>query len=123
MSAKFEGGRNIAMKVPGHQHEATVAFYRDTLGLEEISGKAGQDIGFKFGPINLWIDKENGLSQAELWLEIVTDDTAKAAEALKESGTVRCDEIEELGDGFDGFWISSPASVIHLVASQDTAQD
>ena len=29
MAAKFSGGKNIAMKVPPHQYEATVAFYRD----------------------------------------------------------------------------------------------
>ena len=29
----FTGGRNVAIKVPEHAFEATVAFYRDTLGL------------------------------------------------------------------------------------------
>jgi catechol 2,3-dioxygenase-like lactoylglutathione lyase family enzyme len=123
MTARFEGGKNIAMKVPAHQHDATVAFYKDTLGLEEISSPTGQDIGFKFGPMNLWIDKKNGLSQAELWLEIVTDNTPEAAAALNEGGAIRCDEIEPLGEGFDGFWISSPASVIHLVIAKDDSRD
>ncbi len=35
-SVKFEGGRNIAMKVPPHQHEATVRFYRDVLKLDHM---------------------------------------------------------------------------------------
>lgn len=30
---RFAPGRNIAMKVPAHEFEATVGFYRDTLGL------------------------------------------------------------------------------------------
>jgi catechol 2,3-dioxygenase-like lactoylglutathione lyase family enzyme len=34
---KFAAGRNIAMKVPPHQYEATVGFYRDVLGLKEIT--------------------------------------------------------------------------------------
>ena len=49
-----------------------------------------------------------GITRAELWLEIVTDDTKAAAEHLKAAGTVRCDEIEALGPNFDGFWISNP---------------
>lgn len=115
MAAKFSGGKNIAMKVPPNQYDQTVAFYRDTLGLEEIGGPTGDAVGFKFGANNLWIDKVAAMSQAELWLEIVTDDTERAAEALDEAGVGRCDEIEDLGESFDGFWISSPASIIHLV--------
>jgi hypothetical protein len=119
MTGKYKGGKNIAMKVPPHQHDATVRFYRDLLGLEQIEGSAGDSAGFKFGKNNLWIDKVPGMSQAELWLEIVTDDTTKAAKLLADAGIIRCDEIEELGSGFDGFWISSPAAIIHLVDAKD----
>jgi hypothetical protein len=115
MSSRFSGGKNIAMKVPPHQHEATVRFYGELLGLEQIGGPAGDAVGFKFGANNLWIDKTPGISQAELWLEIVTDDTAEAASILEGAGIVRCDEIEELGSDFDGYWITSPASIVHLV--------
>lgn len=115
MTARFEGGKNIAMKVPPHQHEATVRFYRDVLGLELIGGPDGAATGFKFGANNLWIDKVPGMSQAELWLELVTDDTAAAARQLSEAGIVRCDEIEKLGEDFDGYWITSPCAIIHLV--------
>jgi hypothetical protein len=37
----FVGGRNIATKVPPHQWTATVAFYRDTLGLPELDNPFG----------------------------------------------------------------------------------
>ncbi|MEO1019403.1 MAG: hypothetical protein AAFY56_17180 [Pseudomonadota bacterium] len=121
MTAKFEGGKNIAMKVPPHQYDATVGFYRDTLALEQIGGPDGNEVGFKFGANNLWIDKVPGMSQAELWLEIVTDDTGEAARRLADAGIVRCDEIEELGDNFDGYWISSPCSIIHLVDAKRNA--
>ena len=47
MTAKFQGGKNIAMKVPPHQHEATVRFYRDLLGLEQIDGPAGDAVRFQ----------------------------------------------------------------------------
>ncbi len=32
---KFEGGANIAIKIPKAKYEKTVAFYRDTLKLEK----------------------------------------------------------------------------------------
>ncbi len=38
METTFRGGHNIAMKVPPHQFEATVNFYRDVLGLP-LSGE------------------------------------------------------------------------------------
>ena len=119
MTAKFSGGKNIAMKVPPHQYDQTVAFYRDTLALEEIGGPTGDAVGFKFGANNLWIDRVAAMSQAELWLEIVTDDTTEAAKVLDKAGVVRCDDIEDLGDTFDGYWISSPTAIIHLVDAKD----
>ena len=114
MTEKFRGGRNIALKVPPHQWEATVRFYRDTLGLAEITEHA-PEVGFRFGHNQLWIDKVETVSQAELWLELVTDDVPAAAEHLKAAGIARCDEIEKLPKDFNGFWISSPSSIIHLV--------
>ncbi len=34
METKFEGGINIAIKIPKSKYEQTVAFYRDVLKLE-----------------------------------------------------------------------------------------
>lgn len=111
---KFAAGRNIAMKVPPHLYETTIQFYRDVLGLREIT-KQAPSVGFEFGSNNLWIDRVPGISQAETWLEVVTNDIAAAAEHLKSAGVVRCDEIEPLPQGFQAFWISSPAAIIHLI--------
>lgn len=111
---KFAAGRNIAMKVPPHLYEATIQFYRDVLGLKEIT-KHAPSVGFEFGPNNLWIDRVPGISQAETWLEVVTNDITAASEHLKAAGVVRCDDIEPLPPGFQAFWVSSPASIIHLV--------
>jgi catechol 2,3-dioxygenase-like lactoylglutathione lyase family enzyme len=119
MSAKFAAGKNIAMKVPPHQYDATVRFYREVLGFEQIGGPAENAVGFRFGGNNLWIDNVPGMSQAEIWLEIVTNNTAEAARVLADAGVARCDEIETLGEGFDGYWVSSPASIIHLVDARD----
>ncbi|MGD8293677.1 MAG: VOC family protein [Desulfobacterales bacterium] len=37
MKPKFSPGKNIAMKVPTHEYDNTVAFYRDILGFEEVT--------------------------------------------------------------------------------------
>lgn len=115
---KFEGGRNIALKVPPHQYDATVRFYGEVLGLKRVDRP---EVGFVFGSNQLWIDRVPGISQAELWLEIVTDDTQAAAKHLADAGVVRCDEIEPLGETFDGYWISSPSQIVHLVDARSGA--
>ncbi len=115
MKSKYAGGRNIAMKVPPHQYDATVRFYRDVLGLKPLENHL-PETGFEFGSCQLWIDRVVTLSQAEVWLEIVTDDVSSAAKQFSEAGVVRCDEIERLPEGFQGFWISNPASIVHIVA-------
>ena len=113
----FKGGRNIAMKVPPHQYEATVRFYRDVIGLKPLEG-FGPAIGFEFGSNHLWIDRVESVSQAEIWLELTTDDTVEAAQRLAAAGVVRCDGIESLPQGFDAYWISSPSQIVHLVCQE-----
>lgn len=122
MKHKFKPGRNMAMKVPAHEYDKTVAFYRDVLGFELIPLDNEEDnntIRFKFGDKVLWIDRVTTVSQTEIWLEVITDDMDAAAEYLQTNGVVRCDEIEPLPEGFEGFWISSPANIIHLVTNSD----
>lgn len=61
-----------------------------------------------------------GVSQAELWLQLTTSDPAAAAQHLAEAQcTARCDDIEPLGET-SAFWISSPASIVHLVSQPDS---
>jgi catechol 2,3-dioxygenase-like lactoylglutathione lyase family enzyme len=118
MTPHYAPGRNIAMKVPSHEYERTVAFYRDVLGLEELKGapqSATDTVRFAFGDKVLWIDRMAGMSQAEIWLEIVTHDVEGAAAHLEAHGCARRDEVEPLPPGFEGFWISSPSNIIHLV--------
>jgi hypothetical protein len=76
------------------------------------------DIVFEFGDKNLWFDKVDGLSQAETWFEIYTDDLAASERYFDKEGVVRRDEIENLPDGFKGFWITNVAGVIHLVCGK-----
>lgn len=114
----FSPGKNIAMKVPPHQYAETVRFYQNVMGFKRIQAFA-PDVVFEFGNKNLWIDQVATISQAEIWLEIITDDLAAAAQKLEKEDVVRCDAIEDLPQGFQGFWISSPAAIVHLVC-QDT---
>lgn len=94
MTAKISGGINIAMKVPSHQYEATLAFYRDVVGLPPFDEKAPAR-GFLLGPNRLWIDEAPTYSQAEVWLELFAPDHAVALGHLQENGVVRCDAVEE----------------------------
>ena len=73
-------------------------------------------MGFEFGANQLWIDRVGGMSQAEIWLELVADDVPAAAKHLEAADVVRCDKIEPLPEGFEGFWISNPASIVHVVS-------
>jgi catechol 2,3-dioxygenase-like lactoylglutathione lyase family enzyme len=117
----FTPGRNIAIKVPPHAYDATLAFYRDVIGLKQLTGSQ-KEIGFRFGDKSLWIDRVPTISQAEVWLEIESDDLSAAAEHFRKHGVIRCDEIEPLPPGFKGFWIMSPASIVHLVCEAEQTQ-
>ena len=117
-TAKIYGGVDIAMKVPPHQFEATIAFYRDTVGLTPITEKTPA-VGFELGPNKLWIDEAPGMSQAEIWLELFTDEFAAAADHMARAGVVRCDAIEPLPEDFKGGWVTSPANIVHMVREPD----
>ena len=121
MNPEFKAGNNIAMKVPFHEYDATVRFYRDILGFEEVvppTTDAFESVIFKFGDKHLWIDKISGISQAEIWLEIVTEDIESASKHFEKHGCTRRDEIEPLPNGFKGLWLTNPANIIHLIAEE-----
>lgn len=111
---EFRADTDIAMKVPTRLMASMVAFYRDTLGLPVSDEKSGTKV--EFGPCTLWLDHVPAMTQPELWLKVAAPDTAAAARWLEEKGVLRCDEVERLPEGFDGFWIAAPGGMIHLVA-------
>ncbi|MFP3979354.1 VOC family protein [Marinobacter sp. KMM 10035] len=118
MDLEFQPGKNIAMKIPAHEYQSTVRFYRDVLRFTEIQSNGPNDTPrFEFGDKVLWLDCMPGLSQSEIWLEVVTSDIGEASEYLKAQGCHRRDEIEPLPSGFKAFWVSSPSNIIHLVSS------
>jgi predicted enzyme related to lactoylglutathione lyase len=118
MQPAFTLGRNIAMKVPAHEFDSTVVFYRDVLGFVEADSQSSdhtESVVFEFGDRRLWVDRVSGMSHAEIWLEIVTSDLDAASDYLETRGCIRRDEIEPLSGEFRGFWIANPANIIHLI--------
>ena len=119
MKPDFRPGKNIAIKVPAHEFERMVEFYKIIIGLKQKDANSPDEfdsIAFEFGDKNLWVDKISGISQAEVWLEIETDNAAVAKSYLEEQGCVIRNEIEPLPSSFNGFWLSSPSNTIHLVS-------
>ena len=114
----FAPGLNIAMKLPERHFEATKAFYRNTLGLDVTDVSSGAKVAF--GGVTLWLDRVPHQSQTDLWLEVRAPDVAAARRHLESAGVATCDEVEQLPDDFDGFWIAAPSGTIHLVCGEKT---
>ena len=115
---KFEGGNNIAMKVPSHQFAEAKVFYRDVFKLRVLE-EIDKSVVFQFGGQKLWLDRVDNYEKAEIWLEIISDDVDAAQKYLNSRGIVRRDEIEHLPEGFKGFWIRNPADVVHLISQKE----
>lgn len=115
----FRGGQNIALKVPPSRWEATVAFYRDTLGIPQLQASA-DSVVFQYGSQQLWVDRCPQFDTTEVWLEILTDDLQHAERHLNADTVERCDDVEPLPAGFRAFWIRNPAGLVNLVAEQAT---
>lgn len=118
----FRGGSNIAIKLPAAAFEPTVAFYRDVLGLPLLDAYLPNYV-FEFGSNYLWLDRCEHVASAEVWLELVAPDTSEAKHHLAALQVERCDEVEALPAGFDGFWIRSPATTVHLILKQTNPLD
>ncbi|MBB0229690.1 VOC family protein [Streptomyces calidiresistens] len=125
----FHGGVNLAMKIPEARYEATVAFYRETLGLPvaEHSSTGSPAVtrthSVEFGPITLWLDRvDDSRERAEVWLEVRTDDLSAATTHLARAGTATCDEVEPFDDpDTRAHWIGNPAGIVHLLAEHRDA--
>jgi len=109
----LEPGKNIAIKVPLHKWEETIAFYRDRVG-REVAKELKNSIGFVFGSMTLWIDRVEKQSLVDVWLELFSDDPDEALERL--ASPIR-EELEPL-DGVTGHWTSDPAGVVLLVRNE-----
>ncbi|MEU8135740.1 VOC family protein [Streptodolium elevatio] len=125
---EFSAGLNIAMKIPKAHYEATVAFYRDTLGFEVAEEEVAyaptvsRTHAVRFGPTTLWLDCVDNYSRPDLWLQLHTDDLDAATSTLADVGIRPCDEVEPLADlDTRTHWIRNPAGVVHLLAESPKA--
>jgi predicted enzyme related to lactoylglutathione lyase len=122
MEIKFEGGINIAIKIPKSKYEETVAFYRDTLKLE-VSEKPidhptiSKTHLVKFGPNNVWLDQVDNYTHAETWMELKTTDVEQATDYLLSRGIRTCDEIEQIPASMH--WITDPAGNVFILQAND----
>ncbi|WP_052850304.1 VOC family protein [Streptomyces avicenniae] len=126
MRPTFQGGHNIAMKLPKAHYDSTVAFYRDVLGMEvteddgeATGGTVARSASVRLGPVTLWLDQVDTYAQAQLWLELFTDDVEQAARHLAAHGVHPQDELEPLPPGLAAHWISNPAGIPHIVRLPD----
>ena len=69
--------------------------------------------------MRLWIDKTKKSNHPEVWLELNVENTHAAEKYLQEKDIERRENIEKLPKDFDGFWISNPTGVIHLVSKDE----
>lgn len=122
IAPRFGPGCNLAMKVPEPLYEETVAFYRDVVALPLLESCAENTV-FAFGAMKLHLDRCPQMSQAELWMQLTCNDNTAAAKRLSAAGVRRCDAIEPLPEGFNGFWISNPAGIVHLIDGDAPAAD
>ena len=139
----FTGGNNIAIKCPHTKYESTVAFYREVLGLHVLHYcQSCCKIRWR-GSMSLWIDCVESLSSPAVWLEVSTADTNTAKAYLKgrkrvtmrpevfldlpkprtrvhtRTRTRTHSQVETLPQGVDGFWISPPNDMVHLIRGED----
>lgn len=118
MDPKFEGGVNIAIKIPKNKYEETVSFYRNILKLEveEKSIKhptVSKTHKVKFGNNTVWLDCVDNYTHSEVWLELKSSDVEDATRYLESKGINTCDEIEEIPK--DMHWIMDPAGTVFIL--------
>ncbi|NJK82849.1 MAG: hypothetical protein HC912_02580 [Saprospiraceae bacterium] len=122
METKFEGGINIAVKIPKSKYDKTVAFYRDILKFE-VEEKpinnptVSRTHQVKFGNNAIWLDCVDNYTHSETWLELNVENVKQATEYLKANGIDTCDEIEQLPENMH--WITDPAGTVFIVKARE----
>ena len=118
----FDGGINVAIKIPFNRYDKTIQFYNDILGFELTSyfhENKGISHYCRFGTLTLWLDRVEHFSQTDIWLELNTDDIDQARTYLDEYGINFRSELEELPESMRASWMSDPAGVIILLKESD----
>lgn len=122
---KFEGGLNIALKIPKAKYAETVAFYQNILKFEVVempidNPTVSRTHKMKFGSNILWLDCVDSYTHAETWLELTTPDVKKATDYLKDNGIETCDELEKIPK--ENHWIMDPGGTVFLVGPANGEQ-
>ena len=116
---QFNGGANIAIKIPKSKYEDTVKFYRDVLHLE-VKEKpidnptVSRTHQVKFGGNVVWLDCVDNYTHSETWLELKTSDVKEATAYLKSKGVQTVDELEKIPE--NTHWIMDPAGTVFIVS-------
>lgn len=124
MKNQFEGGLNIAIKIPRHIYEKTVAFYRETLGLEVVekpleNPTVSRTHRVKFGHNIVWLDCVDNYTHPETWLELKTTDVKQATKYLESKGVEPRDTLEKIPDNMH--WIMDPAGTVFILNETERA--
>jgi catechol 2,3-dioxygenase-like lactoylglutathione lyase family enzyme len=77
---KFEFSPHVAFQVK--DYDKAVAFYKDVLGMEEVSSSANES-HLKCGPMNFYVENSDG---GFTFFEFKVESVAKAAEVLQGNG-------------------------------------
>lgn len=117
---RFDGGPNIAIKIPKSKYLETVTFYRNILKLEIEEQQINHPTvskthKVKFGNNTLWLDRVDNYTHSETWLELITKDISNATAYLKSKGIETCDEIEEIPK--DKHLIMDPAGTVFVLGA------
>lgn len=117
----FNGGVNIAIKIPKSKYEATVAFYKDILKLpvEEKpidNPTVSRTHEVKFGGNTVWLDCVDNYTHSETWLELTTPNVPEATAYLKTNGVNTCDELEQIPE--NAHWVMDPAGTVLIINQQ-----
>ncbi|MDC8103659.1 hypothetical protein AAEU33_16465 [Chryseobacterium sp. Chry.R1] len=122
METKFEGGVNIAIKIPKNKYEQTISFYKDILKME-IEEKpidnptVSRTHEVKFGGNTVWLDCVDNYTHSETWLELNVPDVPAAISHLKNHHVETCDEFEKIPDNMH--WITDPAGTVFIIKQRD----
>ena len=116
---KFEGGVNIALKIPQGKYAQTLDFYQNVLGfgLEEVDMKNHPTVSrshrCQFGSNTLWLDCVPNYTHSEAWLELKVNDMETATAHLKANGIDTCDELEDIPE--TNHWVMDPAGTVFIL--------
>ena len=124
MEPTFEGGVNIAIKLPKAKYDQTVAFYRDILKLEVEekpidSPTVSRTHKVAFGNNTIWLDCVDNYTHSETWLELTTENVERAKGYLQSQGVSTCDELEQLPHGMH--WITDPSGTVFILKGRENA--